>query len=331
MSGEKEYDKEFGVDLSFDEAMERFVSVTKEELAETGEEGTDLKLHDGERQTVLFKHAEVRKVFLNGEWLFSIVDCIAALTDSNRPSGYWTDLKAQMSDKEGYSELYDSIGKLPMESADGKMRPTEVVNTETLLRIMQSIRSPKAEPFKRWLAKVGYERIQEMQDPEIAIKRAILTYQLKGYSDDWIEKRVRSIVARKELCREWQKRGIKKGQEYAALSNVISQETFGVGVERHKRVKGLSSQNLRDHMTDLELILTMLGETSTTAITRQRDAQGLMENYRAASAGGKIAGSARKQIEHETGQKVVTSKNYLGGRQREADPVRLTKRGKKAK
>ena len=236
-----------------------------------------------------------------------------------------------MSKKRGILNFTILIGKLPMKSADGKMRPTEVVNTETLLRIMQSIRSPKAEPFKRWLAKVGYERIQEMQDPEIAIKRAILTYQLKGYSDDWIEKRVRSIVARKELCREWQKRGIKEGQEYAALSNVISQETFGVGVERHKRVKGLSSQNLRDHMTDLELILTMLGETSTTAITRQRDAQGLMQNYEAASAGGKIAGTARKQIEHETGQKVVSSKNYLGGRQREADPLRLTKSGKTTK
>lgn len=330
MTGDaKEYDKEFGVDMSFNEAMERFVSVTEEELAENGEHSTAL-IAEGERQTVLFKQAEVRKIFHNDEWLFSIVDCIAALTDSNRPSGYWTDLKTQMAEKEGYSELYDQIGKLPMEGADGKMRPTEVVNTETLLRIMQSIRSPKAEPFKRWLAKVGYERIQEMNDPEIAIKRAILTYQLKGYSDDWIEKRVRSIVSRKELTREWQKRGIQEGQEYAMLSNVISEATFGVGVQRHKRVKGLSSQNLRDHMTDLELILTMLGETSTTAITRQRDAHGLTQNADAALVGGHIAGTARKQIEKETGQKVVSSKSYLSGRQRASDPVRLTEGGKKS-
>lgn len=326
MSEDKKYDEEYGVDMSFDEAMARFVSVTKEELEEHGATGTP-DLVEGERQIVLFKRAEIRKVLHNGEWMFSIVDCIAALTDSDRPSGYWTDLKAQMSKKEGFSELYDQIGKLPLQSADGKMRPTEVVNTETLLRIIQSIRSPKAEPFKRWLAKAGYERIQEMQDPEIAIKRAILSYQIKGYSDDWIEKRVRSIVARKELCREWQKRGVKEGQEFALLSNVISEETFGVGVQRHKRVKGLSSQNLRDHMTDLELILTMLGETSTTAIARQRDSQGLYENAQAARSGGGIAGGARKQIERETGQKVVTSKNYLGGRQREADPVRLTQRG----
>ena len=325
MADDRKYDEEFGVAVPIDEARAAFGAVTREEIEEMGHIGTDL-IADGECQTLLFKHAKVRKVFHNGEWLFSIVDCIAALTDSDRPSGYWTDLKTQMSKKEGFSELYDQIGKLPLQSADGKMRPSEVVNTETLLRIIQSIRSPKAEPFKRWLAKVGYERIQEMQDPEIAIKRAILTYQLKGYSDDWIEKRVRSIVARKELCREWQKRGIKEGQEFATLSNVISEETFGVGVERHKRIKGLSSQNLRDHMTDLELILTMLGETSTTTIARQRDSQGFYENAQAAKAGGGVAGGARKQIERETGQKVVTTSNFLGGRQREADPVRLTKK-----
>jgi hypothetical protein len=156
-----------------------------------------------------------------------------------------------------------------------------------------------------------------------------MTYQIQGRSDDWIEKRVRSIVSRKELTREWQKRGVREGQDFAMLSNIISQETFGVGAVQHKRIKGLKSQNLRDHMTDLELILTMLGETSTTEITRQRDARGLSDNADAAYAGGSIAGGARKQIENQTGKSVVSSQNFLGGRKREADPVRLTEKGKK--
>ena len=216
-----------------------------------------------------------------------------------------------------------------MPSAEGKMRPTEVANVETLFRIIQSIPSPKAEPVRRWLAKVGFERIQETQDPELAIKRAILTYQLQGRSDDWIEKRVRSIVSRKELTREWQKRGASEDKDYGMLSNIISEHTFGVGVAQHKRIKGLASQNLRGHMTDLELILTMLGETSSTTITKQRDAQGLYELGQAAKAGGSIAGGARKQIEAETGQKVVTGSNFLGSKKREADPARLTEGGKK--
>lgn len=329
MSGDKQYDKEFGVDVPLGEARASFSAVTREEMEAMGvSEVTDL-IADGECQTNLFQKAEVRKIFHNGEWLFSIVDVVAALTDSERPRKYWSDLKSRMAEKEGFDELSDEIGQLPMPSADGKLRQTDVANTETLLRVIQSIPSVKAERFKRWLAKVGYERIQEMHDPEIAIKRAILTYQLQGRSDDWIEKRVRSIVARKQLTREWQKRGVEEGQQYAALSNVISEETFGVGVQRHKRIKGLSSQNLRDHMTDLELILTMLGETSATAITQQRDTQGFYQTADAARAGGKIAGTARKQIETETGQKVVSSSNFLGSRQREADPIRLTDKGRK--
>ncbi len=239
---------------------------------------------EGEHQVTLFRKKEVRRVFQNGEWWFSVVDVIAALTESDRPSKYWSDLKTKMAKNEGFDDISDNIGNLPLPTADGKMRASEVANTETVLRIIQSVPSPKAEPFKRWLAKVGYERIQEIQDPEIAIKRAIMTYQIQGRSDDWIEKRVRSIVARKELTREWQKRGVRKGQDYAMLSNIISQETFGVGVQQHKRVKGLKAQNLRDHMTDLELILTMLGETSTTEITRERDAQGLYQAGEAARA-----------------------------------------------
>jgi len=324
MSDEKKYDKALGLDMSMDEALERFGRVTKEDLENTAEPATDL-VPDGELQTVLFGKVEIRKVCHNGEWLFSLTDICGALTGTDRPSKYWTDLKAQMTDKEGFFELSDEIGRLPLPGADGKSRPTDVGNTETVLRIIQSIRSPKAEPFKRWLAKVGYERIQEAQDPEILIKRAILTYQLQGRTDDWIEKRIRTIVSRKELTAEWKKRGVQEGNEYAMLTNVIAQETFGVGTERHKRIKGLKSQNLRDHMTDLELILTMLGETSTKEIAVQKDAQGLYQNHGAAKAGGTIAGSARKQIEAQTGKPVVSSQNFLGNRSRAADPLKLTK------
>lgn len=329
MTDDRKYDERFGLDMPFGEALQRFGSVTKEELAEAEEPGSDLAVPNGTMETAMFRGREIRRVCHDDEWLFSVVDVIAAITDSDRPSGYWTDLRSKMAKNEGFDELYDNIGKLPLPSADGKMRPTDVANAETLFRIIQSVPSPKAEPIKRWLAKVGYERIQETQDPELAIKRAILTYQLQGRSDDWIEKRVRSIVSRKELTREWQKRGASEDKDYAILSNIISQETFGVGVKRHKEVKGLSSQNLRDHMTDLELILTMLGETSTTTITKQRDAQGVYQLGNAATAGGKIAGGARKMIEEETGQKVVSSRNFLGSRQRESDPIRLTEGGKK--
>lgn len=328
MTDERKYDEAFGVDMPFGEALARFGAVTKEELAETGEPGTEL-VQDGQLEIVAFKGKEIRRALHDGEWMFSIVDVIGAITDSDRARKYWSDLKRQMVEKEGFIELSENIGQLPLPGSDGKLYRTDVANTETLFRIIQSISSPKAEPIKRWLAKVGFERIQETQDPELAIKRAILTYQLQGRSDDWIEKRVRSIVSRKELTREWQKRGVSDSKDYAMLSNIISENTFGVGVERHKRLKGLSSQNLRDHMTDLELILTMLGETSTTTIARQRDAQGLSENAGAARAGGGIAGTARKQIEAETGQKVVSPSNFLGGKKREADPVRLTEGGKK--
>jgi hypothetical protein len=182
------------------------------------------------------------------------------------------------------------------------------------------------EPLKRWLARVGYERIQEAQDPEVLIKRAIMHYQVAGRSDDWIEKRIRSMVARKELTAEWKKRGIAEGRDYAMLTNIISERTFGLHHEQHKKLKGLKAQNLRDHMTDLELVLTMLGETSTKEIAVQKDAQGFYENSQAASAGGDIAGGARKQIEAQTGRKVASSKNFLGAEKRTADPHFLTKK-----
>jgi hypothetical protein len=323
MTDDKKFDKELGLDMTMEEALERFAKVTKEEIGEVAENGLPA-VPNGELELVPFKKDAIRRVCHNDEWWYSIIDVIAALTGTDRARKYWSDLKTKLVDKEGFSELSDEIGQLPMPGADGKMYRTDVATTETLLRIIQSISSPKVEPLKRWLARVGYERIQEAQDPEILIKRAILHYQVAGRSDDWIEKRIRSIVARKELTAEWRRRGVQEGVEYATLTNIISERTFGMHTERHKRLKGLKAQNLRDHMTDLELILTMLGETSTKEIVRQRDAQGFYENSRAASDGGGIAGSARKQIEAQTGKKVVSSQNFLGSTKRVADAQQLT-------
>lgn len=318
MSDEPTIDEKFGLNMSMDEALERFGKVTKEEL-DAAASSVPAMVPDGELELVPFKKEAIRRVCHNDEWWYSVVDVVTALTGSDRGRKYWSDLKAKMTEKEGFSELSDEIGQLPMPSADGKMRQTDVATAETILRIIQSISSPKAEPFKRWLARVGYERIQEAQDPEVLIKRAILHYSAQGRTDDWIEKRIRSMVARKELTAEWKKRGVTESKDFAMLSNIISENTFGVGVERHKGIKGLKSQNLRDHMTDMELILTMLGETSTKEIAVKRDAQGLYSNAQAARAGGDIAGSARKQIEVQTGQKVVSSHNFLGSK-RPADP-----------
>lgn len=323
MSDERDFEKELGLGMSMDEALERFARVTKEELAEVAVHGMPV-VPDGELELVPFKKEAIRRVCHNDEWWYSIIDVVGALTGTDRARKYWSDLKTKLVEKEGFNELSDEIGQLPMPSPDGKMRQTDVATTETLLRIIQSISSPKVEPLKRWLARVGYERIQEAQDPEILIKRAILHYQVAGRADDWIEKRIRSIVARKELTSEWKKRGVQEGVEYATLTNIISERTFGMHTERHKRLKGLKAQNLRDHMTDLELVLTMLGEASTKEIAQQRDSQGFYENSRAAGDGGGVAGSARKQIEAQTGKKVVSSQNFLGAIKRVADPHQLT-------
>jgi hypothetical protein len=307
------------------EAVERFKEITKAELE--AEKRIAPPVVDGELDLIAFRGAEIRRVCHNDEWWYSITDVIGALVGTERSSKYWADLKTKLTDEEGFFELSDEIGKLPLPGADGKNRPAEVATPETLFRIIQSIPSPKAEPIKRWLAKVGYERIQEWQDPEIAIKRAILAYQIQGRSNDWIETRIRSIVARKELTSEWQQRGVQEGEQYARLTNVISQTTFGIPTQKHKMVKGLAKgHQLRDHMTNMELILTMLGETSTKEIAQQRDAQGFSENFHAAAAGGKIAGSARRQIEQETGRPVVSGQNFLGAAKRQADPERLTKK-----
>ncbi len=260
----------------------------------------------------LFQTKQVRTHWNEKEekWYFAIIDVIEILTESQRPRKYWNDLKKKLI-YEGYVEVSEKIGHLKMMAKDGKMRVTDVADTETLLRIIQSIPSPKAEPFKRWLAKVGYERLEEIENPELASKRAREIYKAKGYSDDWIEKRIRSIAIRDELTDEWKKRGVREQIEYAILTAEISKATFGLTPSEYKKVKDLKRENLRDHMTDLELIFSMLGEASTTEITITQDAKGFKESKQAARKGGKVAGDARKALEQETGKKVVSSKNYL--------------------
>jgi hypothetical protein len=211
----------------------------------------------------VFEDKKIRRIFHKGEWYFSIIDIIRVLTESSDPNRYWPELKKKLLVDEGFSQLLDRIEQLKLESSDGKKYLTDTANTETVFRIIQSIPSPKAEPFKRWLAQVGYERIQEIEDPELATKRTRAIYQAKGYSDVWIEKRMRGIAIREELTDEWDKRGIKLQKEYAILTAEISKATFGMTPSEYKKHKMLRQENLRDHMTDLELIFSMLGEAAT--------------------------------------------------------------------
>ncbi|MFA7346516.1 MAG: Bro-N domain-containing protein [Desulfurivibrionaceae bacterium] len=262
-----------------------------------------------ETKLVVFKNKEIRRTLHNNEWWFSIADVCGALTDSPDAGAYWRKLKQRLS-AEG-SEVVTFCHGLKLPAPDGKMRQTDCSNTEGLFRIIQSIPSPKAEPFKRWLAKVGYERVQEIENPELATERTKALYRAKGYSDAWIEKRVRGIAVRAELTDEWKKRGVKDEPEYAILTSEISKAAFGLTPTEYKNLKGLERENLRDHMTDLELIFSMLGEAATTEITRRHDAQGFGENKTAARKGGRIAGEARENLEKETGEKVVTPENYL--------------------
>lgn len=259
----------------------------------------------------IFRGKQIRKIIYQGEWYFSIIDVIGVLTESTYANRYWSDLKIQLSEKEGFDQLYEKIVRLKLEAPDKKMRETDTANTETLFRIIQSIPSPKAEPFKRWLAKVGYERIQEIEDPELAAKRSRAIYKAKGYPDDWVEKRMRGIAIREQLTNEWEKRGVKEDKEYAILTAEIAEATFGLKPSDHKKLKGLQRQNLRDHMTDLELIFTMLGEASTTEIAVRKDAQGFRQNKKAAKEGGEIAGDARRALEKKSGHKVVSKSNFL--------------------
>ena len=258
----------------------------------------------------IFRGKEIRKVVYKNEWWFSVIDIIEVLTGTERPRKYWNDLKKKLIN-EGYFELSEKIGQLKLTSPDKKMRETDCANTETMFRIIQSISSPKAEPFKRWLARVGYERVQEIEDPELATKRTRAIYRAKGYSDAWIEKRMRGIVIRGELTDEWQKRGAKKQREYEILTAEISKATFGMTPSQYKKFKGLKRENLRDHMEDLELILTMLGEATTTKITKDRNSEGFFLLNQDAKEGGEVAGSARKDIEKRTSKPVSTQRNFL--------------------
>ena len=260
----------------------------------------------------LFQSKQIRSVWNEEEqqWYFSVIDVVGALTDSIDPSAYWRKLKQRLI-SEG-NETVTNCHRLKMQAADGKMRLTDVANTKDMLRIIQSIPSPKAEPFKQWLAQVGSERIAEIENPELAQKRIRDTDRAKGYSDEWIEQRIRGIAIRDTLTDEWKKRGIKEGKEYAILTAEISKATFGITPAEYKKLKSLDrpTENLRDHMTDLELLFSALGEASTTEIAKTHDAYGMKENSSAAKAGGKIAGDARKALEKKTGRTVISKTNY---------------------
>lgn len=240
-------------------------------------------------------------------WYFSIVDVVAVLTDSPNPRKYWSVLKTRLK-KEG-SQLATNCSQLKMRSADGKNYLTDVADTEQLLRLIQSIPSPKAEPFKQWLARVGYERIEETEDPELALDRAMETYLKKGYSRDWINQRLKSIEVRKELTDEWEDRGIQKGREFAILTDEITKAWTGLSTREYKQLKSLKKENLRDHMTNMELVLNMLAEATTTEISRQKKPEGFDENKEIAQQGGAIAGNARKEIEAKSGKPIITTKN----------------------
>lgn len=254
------------------------------------------------------------------EWYFSIIDVISVLTGTANPRRYWSDLKRKLK-AEGANELYEKIVQLKMLSSDGKRYKTDVANTEQLLRIIQSIPSPKAEPFKAWLAMVGKERIEETIDPEQAIDRALDTYLKKGYSEEWIHQRLLAIRIRNELTDEWKKRGVQKGKEYAILTDEISRAWSGMTTGQYKRLKGLTKENLRDNMTDLELVLTMLAEASTTDISKTAKPQTFEENKQVAKRGGKVAGIARQALEAETGKPVITEKNAIDFQQLVTDIV----------
>ncbi len=262
---------------------------------------------------IVFGAKQIRRVWRDDQWFFSIVDIIGALTDSDNPRNYWNMMKARER-KQSQVQLSTLCVQLKLTSSDGKTYKTDCVNVEAAFRVIQSIPSPKAEPFKRWLAEVGYQRVQEIENPELAQQRMRKLYQDKGYPDDWIEKRVRGIAVRDELTGEWQRRGIQEQKDFAILTAEISKATFGLTPADYKKLKGLKRENLRDHMNDLELIFTMLGEAATTEIARNKDAQGFVPNQLAARQGGSVAGNARRQLEAKSGRKVSTRANYLAAK-----------------
>jgi len=262
----------------------------------------------------LFEKKQIRKVWHEDEWFFSVIDVVGALTDSIDPKDYWYRIKKRASDEEG-AELSTICRQLKLPASDNKNYKTDCANTEGILRIIQSIPSPKAEPFKRWLAKVGYERIEEIENPELAQERMKQLYEQKGYPQDWIDKRLRGIAIRQNLTDEWQERGITEQRNYAILTAEISKATFGMTPSEYKKLKNIpdkSKVNLRDNMTDLELIFTMLGEKITTELSRTEKPKGMPANKKVAQRGGNVAGNARKETEKELGRSVISDQNYLG-------------------
>ena len=261
----------------------------------------------------IFENRQIRSIWNDEqeEWFFSVIDVVSALTESANPRRYWSDLKRKITEEEGADQLYEKIVRLKLEAPDGKMRETDVADMAGIFRIIQSIPSPKAEPFKQWLAQVGKARIDEIIDPELTIDRALQTYLQKGYSREWINQRLQAIQVRKELTDEWQAHGVKVGSEYAILTNEISRAWSGMSTKEYKQFKGLKKENLRDNMSTLELVLNMLAEATTTELTKQTHPQGLAENREVAKRGGNVAGNARKEIEAQTGKPVITQQNAL--------------------
>jgi len=258
----------------------------------------------------LFESKKIRVHWDNEseKWYFSVIDIIETLTGSNNPRRYWSDLKRKLT-KEGFNQLYEIIVQLKLKASDGKKYTTDCADTEGLLRIIQSIPSPKAEPFKIWLAKVGYERIEETEDPEKAFDRAMETYLKKGYSKNWINQRLKSIEVRKELTDEWENHGVKKGLEYAILTDEITKAWSGISTKEYKILKDLKKENLRDNMTNLELVLNMLAETSTTELSKKQKPKTFNENRKVAKKGGSVAGKARKDLEKKLGESIISPLN----------------------
>jgi len=257
----------------------------------------------------LFEGQQIRKLFHAGEWWFSIIDVVDVLVGGDRARKYWSDLKQKLI-AEGYVELSEKIGQLKMLAPDGKQRLTDCANSETLFRIIQSMPSPKVEPLKRWLAKVGKERLDELENPELAMGRMQALYEKKGYPKEWIDKRLRGIAVRQDLTDEWKERGASSNLDFALLTNEIMQGTFGLKVDEYKQVKALERENLRDHMTDIELILTMLGEATTTKLHHDRASVGMPTLKKDAKDGGAVAGRTRKDIEKQSGQPVISTANF---------------------
>lgn len=267
---------------------------------------------DKDKALVVFQDKQIRRLWYNDEWYFSVVDIIAVLTESGNARNYWKVLKYRLIE-EGSNETVTKCNQLKLRAEDGKLRETDCANTETIFRLIQSVPSPKAEPFKLWLAKVGYERVQEIENPELAQDRVKNYYEMKGYPKDWIDKRLRGIAIRQELTDEWRVRGVAEEKDFAILTNEISRATFGKTIQEYKDFKNLQkkNQNLRDHMTDWELILTMVGEKATTDITVAKDSKGLVELKDSAKEGGSIAHNTRKELEEKIGKTIISKDNYL--------------------